>query len=188
MTQLLAHLAAAALALYVGWHEHLRKRRHADLWPALWFATGGFLLLLVVGEIVGLGDFLANVGRDEAHATNWYGDRRWIQGIVAGLIGATWIALVVVAAWRFPRRRRRYLPLLFAVVTLVCFTGARLLSLHQLDNAFFTHHVGGLEVGDTTEATLLAIIFLLTLWSLRMTNPEPSPNTAHGDPRPVPPG
>jgi hypothetical protein len=83
---------------------------------------------------------------------------------VVGLVGAGWFVAVSVACLRTPERRRRYLPMGLAVVTLAAFVAIRLVSLHQVDSVLYRRHIEGVRVGTLIELSLLLLTSVVTCW------------------------
>jgi hypothetical protein len=80
----------------------------------------------------------------------------------AAIIGGIWFVTVVIALWRVPARRRRYLPAALSVFTLMCFIGVRLISLHGIDALLYRRDLGGARFGAVVELALLGVAVLLT--------------------------
>jgi hypothetical protein len=159
-----AYLVATAVALVTWGRERRRVRSTPSLWPAFWLLTAAVFLAMAIGRAADLGGLATELGRSEARAQGWYADRRRIQAVVIGLLGASWLVVVAVSLVKVPARRRRYLPAALAVFTLMCFVGVRLISLHQVDSLLYRRHIGGAEVGTLAELVLLAVAVALTAW------------------------
>jgi hypothetical protein len=158
------YLVATAVALVAWAREYHRARTTPSLWPTFWLLTAAVFLAMAVGRAVDLGGLATELGRSEARAQGWYADRRRIQAIVIGLLGATWLVVVAVSLLRVPARRRRYLPAALAVFTLMCFVGVRLISLHQVDGLLYRRDIAGAQVGALAELFLLAVAVALVAW------------------------
>jgi hypothetical protein len=159
------HLVAAAAAFYA-WHRERQQRSHYTylyLWPPFWLLTGGLFLAWAFARAADLGGLATELGREQARSHDWYDDRRKVQAIAAGTVGAVWLIVVLVAVWRVPARRRRYLPAAIATFTLMCFIGTRLISLHQIDSVLYRREIAGARIGDIAEFTLVVIVVALTL-------------------------
>ena len=133
------------------------------LWPAFWSWTAALLAFLAIGHALDLGGALADAGRDQARSQGWYDTRRAVQAVAVGIIAIAWAVAVIVAIWRIPPRRRRYLPVAVAVATLVCFVAVHNISLHQLD-AVLDRRVAGMRVASAVEFVLVGLVTLGALW------------------------
>ena len=80
----------------------------------------------------------------------------------------------MVAVWRVPERRRRYLPAALVVFTLVCFAGIRIISLHQVDTLLYNRPIRGVRIVAIVELTGVALTILATYW-------HPFARTEHSD-------
>jgi hypothetical protein len=159
-----AYLIATAVALAMWAREHRRVRSTPSLWPGFWLLTAAVFLAMAIGRAADLGGLATEFGRSEARSQGWYNDRRRIQAVVIGLLGATWLVVVAVSLVKVPARRRRYLPAALAVFTLMCFVAIRLVSLHQVDSLLYRRQIAGAQVGTVVELALLAIAAALTAW------------------------
>jgi hypothetical protein len=157
-----AYLVAAAVAGVSWWREHRRVGADRSLWPTFWLLTGAFFLFLALARAVDLGGLATELGRSEAKERGWYDDRRKYQALGAAIIGGIWFVTVVIALWRVPARRRRYLPAALSVFTLMCFIGVRLISLHGIDALLYRRDLGGARFGAVVELALLGVAVLLT--------------------------
>ena len=133
--------------------QRLDGARH--LWPRFWYGTALLLLVMALGRAGDTGHLLGELGRRQARADGWYQNRRSVQAPIVGLIAATWGVSVIVAIWRVPERRRRYLPAALVMFSLACFGGIMLVSLHQVDAVLLRRDVGGVHVGVVVELGLL---------------------------------
>jgi hypothetical protein len=159
-----AYLLATAVALVTWVRERRHARNNSTLWPTFWLLTAAIFLVMAIGRAIDLGDLLTRIGRDQAYAQGWYDNRRKIQALVVGGVGAVWLITVAVALWRVPARQRRYLPAAIAVFTLMCFVGVRAISLHQIDSLMYRRELAGAQIGTVGELTLLALAVVLTAW------------------------
>ena len=157
-----AYLVAAAVAGVSWWRERRRVGADRSLWPTFWLLTGAFFLFLALARAVDLGGLATELGRSEAKERGWYDDRRKYQALGAAIIGGIWFVTVVIALWRVPARRRRYLPAALSVFTLMCFIGVRLISLHGIDALLYRRDLGGARFGAVVELALLGVAVLLT--------------------------
>jgi hypothetical protein len=154
------YLCAAVAAAAAGWRERHWVRTDRDLWPAFWFGTAALLLVMAVGRATDAGGWVSALGRSFAQSEGWYRHRRRLQVAAVGSVGLVWLGIVGVSLWRVPARRRRYLPAVVAVVSLLCFVGLRLVSLHQIDGLLERRHVDGVKVGAILE--LAAVLLVAT--------------------------
>lgn len=146
----------------------LRQRRRATsadgVWTPFWLLTGAVLVVMAIARAGGIVDVIGDLGRERALNSGWYGSRRPVQAAVVIAVGLGWLISVSVASWRTPDRRRRYLPMGLAFVTLSAFAAIRIVSLHQIDTVLHGTHIGGIRVGTLTELLLLVVASLATLW------------------------
>lgn len=182
-----AYLLAAAAAVAAG----LRERRRiaatgADLWPTFWFLSAALLVSLGVARWMDLAGILTDLGRTEARAEGWYEVRRGIQAAVIVGITVVWAISVVVAVWRVPERRRRYLPAAVVAFTIVCFAMVRSISLHHVD-AVLDRRVGEVRLRAWAELGLLALLTITTVWFPFVRDP-PSPSRVIPSGAPPPTG
>ena len=159
-----AYLVATAVALLTWVRERRLARSNSSLWPTFWLLTAAIFLVMAIGRAVDLGDLITRYGRDQAYAQGWYDNRRKVQALVVGSVGAVWVITVAMALWRVPARQRRYLPAAIAVFTLMCFVGVRAISLHQIDALMYHRDIAGAQIGTVGEMTLLALAVVLTAW------------------------
>jgi hypothetical protein len=163
-----AGYAAAALAAFLaGRRERPLVRANPNLWPPFWFLTAGLFLLMAVGRAADFAGVATELGRSEAVSHGWYADRRKYQAAVVAALGAIWFIAVVVALWRVPERRRRYLPMAIVAFSLMCYAGIRIISLHQVDAVLYRRHIAGAKVGSVVEFVGLATAIAVTLWQAR---------------------
>jgi hypothetical protein len=156
-------MVAAVVSFHAAWREIRRRRQQPYLWPTFWLMSGVIFLALAVARAADLGGLATEIGREQAMAQGWYNDRRRYQAIAVAAVGAVWVTVVAVALWRIPARRRRYLPAALATFTLMCFIGARLISLHQVDAVLYHREVYGAQIGNAAEMALLLLVVVLTL-------------------------
>jgi hypothetical protein len=163
------------------------------LWPPFWIATCGLLLAMALGRAFEAGGLVATFGRRAAEGGDWYASRRPIQAVVIVGLVAAWCVVVIVALWRTPERRRRYLPVGLASLTLVAFAGVRVVSLHQVDSLVYRTDLAGVRVGTITEIALLVVTGLATRWcppaarrhdQIRHPDRAPVPDSGFGPVRP----
>ena len=153
------YAVAALVALYAWWWEWHRGRRglaHPDWWPGFWLMTAAVLGAMAIGRVLDL-DALTALARNEALADGWYEDRRRLQVVVVGGVGALWSVSVLVALWRVPERRRRYLPTTIVVLSLLCYAAVRLVSLHHVDALLHRRGVNGVRFGTLVEIAMVLV-------------------------------
>jgi len=158
------YTAAAAAAFLAGRRERPLVRANPDLWPAFWFLTAGLFLLMALGRAFDFAGVATDLGRSEAVSHGWYANRRKFQAAVVAALGAIWFVSVVVALWRVPERRRRYLPMAIVAFSLMCFAGIRIVSLHQVDGLLYRRHIAGAKVGSVVEFVGLVTAIAVTSW------------------------
>ncbi len=170
--RVLAYLVAGIVCLPVWWRERVQRREERrDLWPLFWLLSAALLLVLAVGRI-GLGDLLSDLGRRTAREEGWYQTRRGLQAAVVGSVAAIWGIAVIVAIWRVPERRRRYLPAAVVLSGLVCFAAIRLVSLHHIDTLLYRRDIGGVRIVAVVEIIGVAL-FLVTVFLSQRRTPTP---------------
>ncbi len=156
-TRVVAYLMVAALAAVWYVRERRAAERHdTDWWPTYWLLTALVLISMGVGRVGSLGDAVAEIGREQARSSGWYERRRDIQAIAIIIISIGWFLGVLLAIWRFPPRRRRYLPSVITITALAAFAGVRVISLHQVDTVLYRRDVVGIRIVSITELALLA--------------------------------
>jgi drug/metabolite transporter (DMT)-like permease len=158
---------AAAGALFVGCRELRRRRVEPDLWPTFWFVTAGLLVVMAIGHLVELGGLASQLGRREAVSEGWYEQRRKLQAIAVASLTALWLVIVLVVSRWVRERRRRYHAMTLIILSLVFFTGVRVVSLHQVDDVLYHREVFGVKIGTAIEVLGLAITITTILWQLR---------------------
>ena len=164
--RVIAYGVAAAAALHAGMREQ-RRRPHAasrEIWPAFWFLTAALLAVMALARAADIGELVSQFGRRTARDEGWYEIRREYQAAAVASVGAIWFIAVVVAVWRVPERRRRYLPAALVVFTLVCFAGIRIISLHQVDTLLYNRPIRGVRIVSIVELTGVALTILATYW------------------------
>lgn len=155
--------AAAALA------SALRDRRLVDTtdatrWPTFGYLSAALLVTMAVARGGGLGDLIADFGRDQARASGWYGTRRNVQTLAVMVVAGVWAVVVGLAIWRVPERRRRYLPAAIAMFSLVCFAAVRIVSLHHVDALLYNRDIAGLRFVSIFELSGLAASVTAMFW------------------------
>ena len=176
-----AYGVAAAASLHAGVRE-LRRRPSAwsrDIWPTFWFLTAALLAAMAVGRAADLGGLVSEIGRREARDEGWYEIRREYQAAAVASIGAIWLVAVIVAVWRVPERRRRYLPPALVVFTLICFAGIRVVSLHNVDALLYNRPIRGVRIVAIVELFGILLAILSTYW-----HPFARPESSNDSSRP----
>ena len=163
--RLVGYIVAAAAAIGVGGRERRSVAKvDRDLWPTFWFLSALLLLAMGVARAVDLGDIISDVGRERAESSGWYESRRWFQAATVGTVATIWGISVVVAIWRVPERRRRYLPAAIVMFTLVCFASVRIVSLRHIDALLYNRDLSGVRVVAVAELALLATTITTMFW------------------------
>lgn len=157
-----AYVIAAGLALAAFRRERRRATAVDGVWPPFWLLTGGFLLVMAFGRAGGIGDLIADVGRDEAVSGGWYESRRPVQAAVVGIVGLGLLMSLTHVCWRTPARRRRYFPMGVAIVTLAAFAAIRIVSFHHIDSVLHGRHIVEIRVATVTELGLVVLASALT--------------------------
>lgn len=142
------------VALVAAWRERPRVRQFPHLWPTFWLLTAVLLVVLAVGRAGQFGELLAEYGREKARDQGWYQTRRSVQAAVVVGLSVAWFVAVIVAVWRIPERRRRYLPMVLVVITILAFVAVRMVSLHQIDAVLYRRRLAGVRIGALTELCL----------------------------------
>ena len=172
--RIVGYLAAAATAFLAGRRERQRISAQPYLWPTFWYATAVLFLVMAIGRAGNVAELAVDIGRRQAVAEGWYDDRRRYQAMAVASVAAVWFVVVLVALWRVPERRRRYLPMAIVSFTLVCFAGVRLVSLHQVDSLLYRRGISGVELGAIIEDALLVLAIAMTFWQPRRALAEGS--------------
>ncbi len=164
--RVLGYGLAAAACLHAGLRERSRRPSgpSRDIWPTFWFLTAALLAVMALARAADLGELVSDFGRRTARDEGWYEIRREYQAIAVASVGAIWFVSVVLAVWRVPERRRRYLPSALVVFSLVCFAGIRIISLHQVDTLLYNRPILGVRIVTIVELTGVALTILTTYW------------------------
>jgi hypothetical protein len=163
----------AATVCLLGWRSERRAAAAgADAaWPALWLSLAAMVGVLMLVRLAQVQYVFTDLGREEARESGLYDLRRLFQvGLIGGLALA-WCAAVMVAAWRVPARRRRYLPAIAAASAIIGFAGVRAISLHHIDAVLYNHPLAGLRIVVLVEFALLAGLAAAVLLAVRRRGP-----------------
>ena len=164
-----AYVIVAAQAIWWWLRERRGMASHGlDWWPTYWFVSALVLLTMAVARAGAIGDLLAELGRDQARASGWYDSRRSLQALAVIIVAGVWTIGVVVSIWRVPPRRRRYLPHVIALSTVIAFAAIRIVSLHHLDALLYRRDIYGVRLVAVTELTLLGLT-LAAAFAIRHT-------------------
>lgn len=182
--RVVAYFTVALVA--VGWwlaERRIGRRTRTEWWPTYWGVSALLLVTMGAARATELGELLAAFGRERALSDGWYETRRNIQAIAVASVTALWFVTVVVAIWRIPPRRRRYLPHVVALTTVVGFAAVRIISLHQIDAVLYNRGVGGVRFVAIIELGLLALTVLAAAARARLRPPAtPAPVASHREP------
>jgi hypothetical protein len=158
----------ALLAAWWGIRERREIAAHGvDWWPFYWFLSASLLVVMGIGRIGGLGDLVSEFGREQARSGGWYETRRTVQAVVVIAVAVVWFWGVAVAVLRVPPRRRRYLPHIVALSTLIAFAAIRLVSFHQVDTVLYRRDVAGVRIVAIAELFMLAATTLVMITTAR---------------------
>lgn len=164
--RVVAYGVAAAASLHAGIRERRQSRasNRRDIWPTFWFMTAAVLAVMALGRAADVGGLVSKFGRRQAREEGWYEIRREYQAAAVAAIGAFWLISSLIAIWRVPERRRRYLPPALVVFTLLCFAGVRVVSLHHVDSLLYNRPIHGVRIVAMTELAGIALMILATYW------------------------
>ncbi|HYN35180.1 MAG TPA: hypothetical protein VES40_21325 [Ilumatobacteraceae bacterium] len=166
--RIFAYGLAALLAASWGVRERRWTAvRHLDWWPFYWFMSAALLVVIGVGRAGALGDLISEIGREQARSNGWYDTRRSLQAAVVIVVAVVWFLGVAVAVLRVPPRRRRYLPHVILLSTIIAFAAIRLVSLHQIDTVLYRRDVAGVRIVAVVELSLLVAAAMVTVTTAR---------------------
>jgi hypothetical protein len=165
------YLVVAALTLVAARRE---DPNDPATWRPFWFLTGGLLLAMALGRAIDLGDLAGDELRAQARSGGWYESRRKFQSVVVAGLVVAWLAMVFTAVWRVPERRRRYLPMIVAVVTLAAYAAIRVVSLHHIDALLYRRSIGDIRYGIAIEFAMLTLAAFCTLSARRSPTRRPT--------------
>jgi hypothetical protein len=173
-----SYLVVAAVAL-TWWR---RERRHPELasrswWPTYWLTSAVLAATMAAGRLSSLDEIFGELGREQARSGGWYDARRPLQVVAVVVVGTVWLVGVVIAIWRVPPRRRRYLPHAVVLSTVVGFALVRMISLHQIDAVLYRRDLGGVRIVSVVELTLLAVTALVGIASAPVPHRVARPTT-----------
>jgi hypothetical protein len=160
----LLYLAGGALCLWTGRREQQAQLRAYEVRvPWFWLFLGGLLILLGLAKMLGVQEWVDDIGRGVAREEGVYQDRRQFQNLVIGLVGGIggMVGLVAVAAlvWLVRRVWQRYVVPLVGAVYLVVFVLIRAVSLHQVDHALADNSMCGVTLNAWLE--ILGIVLVV---------------------------
>ncbi|HEX6657902.1 MAG TPA: hypothetical protein VF065_07460 [Ilumatobacter sp.] len=136
-------------------------------WPPFWVLTGVLFVIVALGRAGDIADLMTDTMRQRAVSEGWYERRRHAQGMVVAALAGTWLITVLMAIWRVPERRRRYLPMIVIVLTIGFYAAVRIVSLHQLDWLLYRRQAAGMRYGTIFEVLLLSAATACALWTPR---------------------
>lgn len=166
-----AYLVVASIALLTGLREQFARRAAGNdvLLPWFWFLSSVLFVSMSIAHAGELGGAAADYARRGAHEDGWYEARRSAQAAAVGILASVWAIVTLLALWRIPERRRRYLPPTIAITTLLCYSAIRLISLHHVDTLLYRRNVQGAGVGVLVELSMLVVLALISLWARHRT-------------------
>lgn len=162
--RILGYVGLVVLAVLARLRERTRATADDGAWPEFWWMTIVFLAVMAIGRAGDIGGLIGELGREQAVESGWYDGRRRVQAGVVGGVGVIWFFAVLIALWRTPERRRRYLPMGIVVATIGAFAAVRVVSLHQVDAVLYRRHIGPVRIGTIAEWCLLTAAALTTCW------------------------
>jgi hypothetical protein len=136
-------------------------------WPPFWVLTGALFIVMALGRAGDIADLMTDTLRQRAVDEGWYESRRRVQGLVVAGLGFAWLIAVLVAVWRVPERRRRYLPMIVVVLTVGFYAAIRIVSLHQIDALLYRRRTLGLRHATLIEYILLIVAAACAIWTPR---------------------
>jgi hypothetical protein len=161
----------ALLAAWWGIRERRTIAAHGvDWWPFYWFLSAILLLVMGAGRVGGLGDLVSEFGREQARSGGWYDTRRNVQAVVVIGVAVAWFIGVAVAVLRVPPRRRRYLPHIVVLSTIIAFAAIRLVSLHQVDTVLYRRDVAGVRIVSIAELFMLVAATVVMITTARFSH------------------
>ncbi|TFH17352.1 MAG: hypothetical protein E4H05_06375 [Acidimicrobiales bacterium] len=168
------YVLVALLSLWWGVRERRWVTTHAvDWWPFYWFMSAALLGAMGIARASAFGDVLGEIGREQARSGGWYDTRRTMQAVLVIGVAVVWLLGVAVAVLRVPPRRRRYLPHVILLSTILAFAAIRLVSLHQVDTVLYRRDVAGVRIVALVELGLLAANVVVMLTTARFPRDSP---------------
>lgn len=181
-------VAAYGIVAVIAVQWGLRERRaladhRLDWWPTYWFTSAALLVTMGLARATDVGGLVADFGREQARHEGWYDTRRTFQALAVAAVAATWLIGILVAIWRIPLRRRRYLRHVIALSTLIGFAAVRIISLHHIDSLLYRTDIGGVRIVSIVELTLLVVTAVAGVGARfdRSTPPEHEAGPAMSD-------
>lgn len=159
-----AYFLVGLLAVVAGFADRRRVADGADLWPAFWWLTALVLAAMGGSRLLEIDDLVADFGRSEARSAGWYDQRRGLQAGVVASIAGVWGAATLIAIWRVPERRRRYLPAAILTGGLLCYAAVRMVSLHHIDALLYNRTLIGVRFVAWFEWAGLIVTGVSTQW------------------------
>lgn len=164
--------AATCAGVRYSLEQRVREPRPLASWPVYWLLSALLLAFLGLSRATSFGGLVADLGRQQARSEGWYDARRTVQAVAVVAVAAVWLIGVIVAVWRVPPRRRRYLPSVIAISALAAFAAVRVVSLHHIDTILYRRGIGDVRFVAIIETALLlltiaAIVFIPRLVVVR---------------------
>ena len=156
-----------ALAAFASEHRQRRRTSNRTLWPPFWLLQAALLAAMGLAMAADAADALTDLARERARAESWYLDRRSLQVPIVAAIAAVWIASNVLAIWRVPPRRRRYLPPTALIGSVITFAAIRTVSLHHIDTLLYRRDLLGVRIVSVVEIALLVVVTMVTVAAIR---------------------
>lgn len=179
MLRAVGYLLAGTLAVVRYWWERrVPPPRPIASWPPYWLVSALLLYFVGVSRATDLTGAIADLGRAQARSDGWYDARRTAQAVAVLIVATVWAVGVVVAIWRVPPRRRRYLPSVISISTLMAFGAVRLVSLHHIDTILYHRELGDVRYVAFIELALLAATSATIVLAPRLRAPEPPVTSA----------
>lgn len=148
----------------------LRGRRKAD--RVLWAAMGVILAGLAVNTQLDLLSGMTEIGRCFARLDGWYDVRRTLQGNLMAALSVL-CAIVGFVLWRLRRGLRSALAALAGVMLILSITGARAVSLHEMDS-LINLPIAGAAAGAWAELLGTALVIGNAFWLLAKIRGRPA--------------
>jgi hypothetical protein len=143
--------------------------RRGRLDQRLLWGVAGTALLLALAESFGLGQRLAQAGRDAAHTEGWYNDRRPLQAATIVGTALAWAAVGAGVAYATRRASLVVRGVVLMTCALMAYVTVRAISLHQVDATLYHRIAGRLTVGTAGEIALVTIMVIWVLFAPPLT-------------------